>query len=304
MARESALGKLSELSSDTHGVFRGREAVKLGATRNQLTALVNAQVITRELPDTYRMAAVARSSEQRLRAALMWAGDGAAAAGRSAGEVYGLEGVRARAPEIVVAPSCRVRAAGVIVHRGAERPALMVRSHRGVAVTGVEATLVSLAATLSAEAFEIACEDARRRRLTSIPALKAYLDRYGRAGRPGVGAMRQLLAELDPIHAARSTLEVKTRRLLVAHGLTNFQREFPLEWNGRVHRFDFAFAAHRTIIETNGRRWHDDATDYEYDNEKWSVPGRHGFRIVLATWSKVTETPKRLLDELAATLAA
>ena len=116
--------------------------------------------------------------------------------------------------------------------------------------------------------------------------------------------MRALLDELDPVHAARSTLEVKTRRLLVAHGLTDFVRELPLEWRGRTYLFDFAFERSRTILETNGRRWHDDASDYEHDNEKWSVPGRHGFRLVLATWDKVTRQPAQLLLELRATLAA
>ena len=95
---------------------------------------------------------------------------------------------------------------------------------------------------------------------------------------------------------------MKTRRLLVAHGLGNFSREFPLAWRGRTFRFDFAFPRQRTILETNGRRWHDDATDYEYDNEKWSVPGRHGYRIVLATWAKVTERPADLIAELETTL--
>jgi hypothetical protein len=48
------------------------------------------------------MSAVPRSNEQRLRAALLWVGDAAAAAGRSAGELFGLEGVRADSPEIVI----------------------------------------------------------------------------------------------------------------------------------------------------------------------------------------------------------
>ena len=48
----------------------------------------------------------------------------------------------------------------------------------------------------------------------------------------------------------------------------------------------------------------DGATDYEFDNDKWSVPGRHGFRIVLATWSKVTQHPDALIHELTTTLAA
>jgi very-short-patch-repair endonuclease len=106
------------------------------------------------------------------------------------------------------------------------------------------------------------------------------------------------------VYAARSTLEVKTRRLLVAHGLTDFVRELPLVWRGRTYRFDFAFERRRTILETNGRRWHDDPNDYEHDNEKWSVPGRHGYRIVFATWEKVAHAPASLLSELGATLAA
>jgi very-short-patch-repair endonuclease len=119
-----------------------------------------------------------------------------------------------------------------------------------------------------------------------------------------VTALRRLLDQLDPEHPARSTLEVKTRRLLVSSGIDNFVREFPLPWNGRTYRYDFALPERRVILETNGRRWHDDATDYEYDNEKWSVPARHGYRIVFATWDKVTRGPGDLIAELTATLAA
>jgi hypothetical protein len=91
---------------------------------------------------------------------------------------------------------------------------------------------------------------------------------------------------------------VKTRRLLVAHGITDFVREFPLTWNGRTYRYDFGFPSRRVILETNGRRWHDDASDYEDDNEKWSVPARLGYRIELATWAKVTRDPRVLLADL------
>ncbi|MCU1429072.1 MAG: hypothetical protein JWL83_3072 [Actinomycetia bacterium] len=266
--------------------------------------LVQAGVIQRVLPDTYRMTAVAESPEQRLQAALFWAGEDAAAAGRSAAQVYGLEGVTADRPEVVVPRASGARGKTVVVHRPENPATSMVRQHRGFQVTGIEATLLALAETLDDEAFEIACEDARRRHLTSVPALQAYLDRFGRAGRPGVAALRRLLRELDPMHPSRSTLEVKTRRLLAAHRVPDFVREFPLEWNGRTYLYDFAFARQRTILETNGRRWHDDPADYEDDNEKWSVPGRHGYRLVFATWAKVTKRPEQLLSELAATLAA
>jgi hypothetical protein len=42
----------------------------------------------------------------------------------------------------------------------------------------------------------------------------------------------------------------------------------------------------------------------KHDNEKWSVPGRCGYRIVFATWDTVTRRPEELLRDLGAALAA
>ena len=105
-----------EAGDDILGQFRGRDAVRTSVTRKQLHGLLAHGVIDRVHPDTYRMTAVPPSNEQLLRAALLWAGDAAAAAGRSAGEVYGLEGVIAKVPEIAVPPSARARSSSVIVH--------------------------------------------------------------------------------------------------------------------------------------------------------------------------------------------
>jgi hypothetical protein len=300
MPKVQPVAALSRLSAPNLGVFRGRDAIADGVSRDQLTRLRATDVIERLHPDVYRMTAVAPSHEQRLRAALLWVGDGAGATGRSGGAVYGLEGVTNERPEIAVPYGTRARMNGVRVRHGT-RGALMIRRVRGIPVTGPECTLLWLAHELDDEGFELACEDARRRGLTSVPALRAYLDRYGKRGRPGVAAMRRLLDQLDPKRPSRSALEVKTRRLLVAHGITGFVREFPLGWNGRTYFFDFAFERERTILETNGRRWHDDPADYEGDHEKWSVPGRHGYRLVFATWDKVTRRPAEMLAELEAT---
>jgi len=305
LVQESVAGVLSRLGVRNLGVFRGRDAVNQGVTRNQLTGAIDTGVIARVLPDTYRMTAAPVSDEQWLRAALLWAGDIAAAAGQSGGAVYGLEGVRAARPEIVVPrATSRLRSPQVVVHRSTNPQALMIRRWRGIRVTGMEATLLALGAALDSEAFEIACEDARRRHLTSVPALRAYLARFGRGGRAGVVPMRALLDQLDPRHPARSTLEVKTRRLLAANGLTDYIREAPLAWEGREYEYDFAFESGRVILETNGRRWHDDPADYEHDHEKWSVPGRHGYKVVLPTWDKVVRHPADLIAELRTTLAA
>jgi hypothetical protein len=304
MAQESPFSVLSKLSGSSLGVFRGSAAIALGVNRNRLTSFIADGVLERVLPDTYRLTAVPDCREQQLRAALLWAGDEAAAAGRSAGHLVRLEGVRPTLPEIAVPRTNRRRSSSVVVHQVTDRAALMTREVKGLRVTGIEATMSSLAFTLAAEDLEIACEDARRRHLTSVPALRAYLARFSRPGRSGTAALTAMLDALDPREPSRSTLEVKTRRLLAAHRISGFRRESPLEWCGRVHHFDFGFEHARTILETNGRRWHDDPLDYERDNEKWSVPGRLGYRLVLATWDKVNRHPGELIAELRAALAA
>jgi hypothetical protein len=201
LAQESAADALSSLGLPNLGVFRGRDAVGRGVTRDQLSIAVRDGVIERVLRDTYRLTAAPSSDEQRLRAALLWAGAKAAGSDRSAGAVYLLEGVRPERPEIVVPrASSHLRSPSVIVHRTSNPAALMIRKYRGIRVTGIEATLLALGVTLDSEAFEIACEDARRRRLTTVPALRAYVNRFGRKGMPGVAATRALLAEVDPVH--------------------------------------------------------------------------------------------------------
>jgi very-short-patch-repair endonuclease len=284
-------------------VFRAEYATALGVTRKQLARLGAQQVIERVHPSTYRMTSVASTGTQQLRAALLWAGERSAAAGRSAAAQYRLEGVHASRPEIVLPHEVRGRTSRITVSH-ADPASQMIRTVGAIRTTGIEATLLRLAHLLGEEPFEIACEDARRRRLTSVPALRAYLARFGRRGRPGVARTRTLIEDLDPRWPSRSTLEVKARRLLVANGLTDFTRELPLDWNGRTYRYDFAFEGRRTILETNGRRWHDDASDDERDNAKWSVPGCYGYRLVLATWDRVTRHPEQLLTELVTTLAA
>jgi len=184
VAPKSAAALVSEPAANAAGAFSGAHAVRLGVSRDQLAQLRAQGVIERALPDTYTLTAVRPSDAQRLWAALLWAGDGAAAAGRSEALVYGLEG-RHRVPRLSSSdPGARATwRNGTCTTRDTE--SLMLRTHRGVRVTGP-----------------------------------------------------------------------------------------------------------------------DDPLDYERDHEKWSVPARHGYKLVLATWEKVVSHPGELIEELRTTLAA
>ena len=101
-------------------------------------------------------------------------------------------------PRLAVPRDFGKRCAGVTVTHTDRTSALMVRHHNGVRVTGVEATIVRLAHLLDGEALEIAFEDARRRKLTSLPATEAYLNGYARRGQRGVATLRALLRGSTP----------------------------------------------------------------------------------------------------------
>ena len=96
--RESAVGALSRLErADRSACFADADAVALGVTPQTARARSRPRASSSACcPNTYRMTAVARSSEQSLRAALLWAGPDAAAAGPVGRRGLRLEGVRAR----------------------------------------------------------------------------------------------------------------------------------------------------------------------------------------------------------------
>ena len=96
MHNESPIATITSMTASTAGVLSGSDAVRRGVTRKQLLGLCRNGFLERVLPDTYRVAAVATSGEQQLRAALMWAGPAAAAWCLSAGMMYRLEEVVAR----------------------------------------------------------------------------------------------------------------------------------------------------------------------------------------------------------------
>src|SRR5262249_20844586 len=127
MTQEQAIAVVSRLAEPHDDVFPGRDAVGCGVSRNQVGTLVDGGGVERGFPDTYGVTAVRKTKRQALRAALLWAGSRAAAAGRSAAELYELEGMVAPEPEIVIPRRQRLRAPGVVVHRADDPRHLMLR---------------------------------------------------------------------------------------------------------------------------------------------------------------------------------
>jgi hypothetical protein len=138
------------------------------------------------------------------------------------------------------------------------------------------------------------------RRLVTIPGLLAELNRVGRRGRRGAGALRRLLKCRGFIGVpAPSVLESKTRRLFDRYRLPVPHCELKTGEDGE-YRLDFAYAALKLAIEVDGYVWHFSPEHTRRDNARRNALTLQGWTVLVYTWREVTTEPARVAAEIAA----
>jgi very-short-patch-repair endonuclease len=98
----------------------------------------------------------------------------------------------------------------------------------------------------------------------------------------------------------RSELERALLRIVDAAGLPR-----PLV-NHRVHghTLDFAWPAHRLVVETDGHHAHGDRDSFERDRARDADLAAHGWTVIRFTWRQLTRQPLRVAARLAAAITA
>ncbi|MEU8184046.1 hypothetical protein AB0B86_25150 [Micromonospora sp. NPDC049047] len=217
----------------------------------------------------------------------------AAVAGRSAAAVYGCPAPPATDPVDVLVPrAARIGpTTGLRIHRGEVEPGDTVE-RAGVRVTSPARTCWDLALWLDVVEAVVVLDAMLARRLTDVPALRAYaLDRAGRRG------WRSLLRAVDLADAgAESPQESRTRIGLVLAGLPRPQTQWVVADQGRfVARLDLAWPELKVAVEYNGL-WHDDPEHFHRDRRRLN-------RLLGDEWIVLHVTAKRLRDDFDGFLA-
>jgi len=171
-----------------------------------------------------------------------------------------------------------------------------ITAHDGIPVTTVPRTLLDLAAVLHPQALARAIEQAEILRLLDTRAVEELLIRHPR--RKGATRLRRLLnAAVAPPHT-RSELEERFLAFLDAAGLP------PPIVNSRIQgmEVDFAWPAHRLIVELDGYATHGTRAAFERDRLRDRRLQAEGWRVVRITWRQLHEGPSQLAAELTALL--
>jgi hypothetical protein len=297
----AAEGKIRDWLRTHHGVISRDEAIARGATDGIVRAKVARGEWHKMHTSVFRDTAVPRSEAQTLRAACLAAGNEAVASHASAAWLWGLIDRPPERPEVTV-PWPRQhgrRAKGIRLHQSMDLVHRAGTERRTIPVTNPVRTLLDLGASVSLEQLADAIDRAVAKKLVTIPALLAELKRLGKRGRPGVGALRELLKRRGFIGVPHpSVLESKTQRLFLAHKLPLPDCELDAGKEGE-YRLDFAYPALKLAIEVDGYVWHFSPEHKRRDDNRRNALTLQGWRILVYSWREITQEPARVAREIA-----
>ena len=284
---ETADQLLALAAEQNHGVFATQHVRGAGLTSKDADWRIASGRWVVVHRGVYRFAGTPLSWRGALLAACWAGGFRAAASHRSAAKLWDLPGGRREPLEIVCPRWRRAQHEGLIVHETKALTELDLTEVDGVPVTTVGRTLLDLGAVCGPRTVELAFENALRRDLTTIAALRPMLARLGRQGRNGAGVLRALVEDRDPDRRpTESDRETLVMQMLRMNGMPQPIPQYDI-YNGTrfVARVDFAYPEWMIAGEYESYQEHTGKAALIRDN-----PRRNA--IVSAGWKPIGVTPE------------
>jgi hypothetical protein len=291
-----------------HGVIGRSQLRMLGFSEGAIKHLVESNRLTRSMPTVYRSPAHPTSPLQTMVAICLRYPDAVVSA-TTAGQLLGIRRMSDRRIHVLMPHERRpaLEVPGVILHRSRriDRIDVIDRRRDGVRHTGPARTLLDAASIIDDEALESAIDHALREGMCSLPMLLRTDERLYHPRRPGSTRFRRVVrSRPDWRNAARSDLEVRFRRAVVARGLPEPLVNTPLELpSGETIEVDLLWRDERVIGEVDHLFWHDDPAPRRRDRRRDRRTAALGWLTVRFDEYDIDVGLEPALDELAGVLA-
>lgn len=276
------------------GVIGRTQALAEGMSSAAIGRRLSGGQWVRVHPRVYLAADHALTGEARLRAAYLWAGDGATVSGVAAGWWHGLWADMAGQVEITIPHRQRLAARPGIRVRRCDLQAADRVEVNGVWVTAAPLTALEAALRLGAKGSQLLDRALQRR--VAVPDLYAAYCRG--LGRPGWGVAAGLLRAAGD--RAASEAERLMITLLRGAGLTGWLRGYRVGG----YELDFAFPAKRIAIEVDGWAWHSDAKRFGVDRQRQNALVLAGWTVLRFTWHDLANRADSVIAQVRRAAAA
>jgi very-short-patch-repair endonuclease len=285
-----------------HGVVSRAQLLTAGFTKDQIAYLVKTRRLLSLHAGVYLMAAVGRSREAELTAALLAAGEGAFASHRTAVAVW-VPGCELGQPEITTVAGFAPRLEGVIVHRTTiGLTPLDVVKHGIWRVARPALALLQLGAVAGRAEVERAVEAAVLADVVEPRELEVLLDRFGGPGNRGAATLRAILEA----RTGSPESELEWELLGIIRRYCSFEpavQHWVTTSSGHRFRLDVAVPDVKVALEAQGWRWHGGKAKTQQDRRRRNALVADGWFVLEYDWADCRRRPRSVGREIEATVA-
>lgn len=283
------LDTLDTLIVRQSGLVSRRQAFALGMTPSAVDHRVRTRRWRPLLPQVYLARDHRYDDEVKIRAAVLWAGEGAVLSGVAAAWWHGMIDQVPPVVGITVARRRCPRGRPGLAVRRRELAVPDVTERRGVVLTARPLTLLEAAVELGTQGSALL--DRGLQRWVNFPAVyRAHNRNLGRHGSASAG--RLLVAAADRSASVAERLLV---RMLRESGARGWRCGFPVG----EHVVDVAFPAAKVLIEVDGWARHTDTERAQVDKRRQNALVRAGWTVLRYTWHDLVQRPRAVLAEIA-----
>lgn len=284
--------RLARRAAKQSGLITRQQLVEIGLSRGQIARLLRAGRLVSITGDVYLVGGSPSGNVTQLAAACL--ATGGVASHRSAAHLHGLVDLAPSRSEVTVGSTQGGRD-GLLLHRSLDLVSRDIVRIEGIRTTNATRTLIDLGGVVSKATLETALERALHARLTTFDRLVRRFFEVARPGRTGVGPLRSLLVERDPLLApAESDLETLLLRILRQGGLPEPVRQFTVIVDGHEFHLDVSYPELKTFIEGDGFGTHSTRKAFERDRARQNLLVANGWLPLVFTWRHLCHNPKRV----------
>lgn len=294
---------LNAIATDQRGLFTLAQAAACGIPRRTVSGRAAQGRYDMVHPGVYGIAGSEDTWMRSVFGAVLSASEPAAASHRTAARLWGMTDRRPRTIEVVSQRHFRVKRSEFTVHESKDLVDHDIARIDGIPVTSAARTVVDLGASAPSWLVEKCLDSGLRRELFTIWDVHRFMCRVARRGRTGIGTIRPLVEErLTWRGVTESDLEDLFRRIvaLSPYPMPDTQHVLLDGDGGFVGRYDFAYPARLSIIETDSEGYHMDPASFRRDREKQNGAHLLGWTVYRVTWRQLIDDPESVLRIIAA----
>ena len=292
------------MAAEQYGVVARAQAMSLGATREGVRHRIERGEWLPLSPRVLRLLGTPRTTRSAVMASVLDAVPGSVASHRTAATLWRLPGFRFQHLDVTQPRGHDERRRCAL---GTLHEPRLLRPHHctvldGIPVTTPARTLFDLAGIEHPAKVERAVDDALSRSPALLPRLHTMLDELARRGRPGIRAMRRILADRPPGYIApASGLERRVIQVLADAGIAT-RRQVDVGGDDWLGRTDLLVVGTNLVIEVDSVRHHTSRLDRERDAARDAAMAAAGFTVLRVAEEDVWTAPQAVVREVKAAL--